>query len=120
MNNSRITLENQPIALDSQVDRTPWLRNREGELVKIIEAIRMIEKSEEWETLKVHIFIGLVETLDRRLKQEAEKDELNMPEIHRLQGQLIWAKKYSDFHQLAEFFKVELIGIRNQLKNNGK
>jgi hypothetical protein len=41
MNNSFIALDNtEPILKEEEFDRTPWLRNREAELVKIIEAMK--------------------------------------------------------------------------------
>ncbi len=102
---------------EETVDRTPWFRQRETELITIIETIRRVAVSDDWNTLKDLIFDGLEESLDKRLKSEAEKPELNHTEIHRLQGQLMWAKKYADFNKLAEFFKTELQGVRNNLKN---
>ena len=114
MNLSKIAQENfdEP---KPEVDRTPWLRQKEGELVKVIEAIAAISECAEWQTLKTHIFDGLVESLERRLTEEANKPELNQSEIHRLQGQLAWAKRYADFKKLGDAFKLELGNIRNQL-----
>lgn len=116
MNNSKIAIDSFSLEEKPEFDRTPWLRQREGELVQIIEAINKVASSGEWKVLKSAIFEGLEESLEKRMRMETEKDELNQPEIHRLQGQLIWAKKYSDFSKLSEFFKIELQGIRKQIK----
>lgn len=105
---------------EPEIDRTPWFRQRETELITTIETIRRVAQSDDWIKLKSLIFEGLEESLDKRLKSEAEKLEVNLPETYRLQGQLIWAKKYADFDKLAEFFKNELIGVRNNLKNAKK
>ena len=118
MNNSFIALENNEVLEDEKIDRLPWLRNRQGELTKTIEAINRIAVSSDWGILKSEVFEGLVESLEKKLRIESEKEQLNSSEIHRLQGQLIWAKKYSDFNQLAEFFKIELLNIKKQI--NGK
>lgn len=99
------------------VDRTPWLVQRETELISIIEAIHRVSQTADWKKLNNLVFEGLEESLDKRLKSEAEKPELNHTEIHRLQGQLIWAKKYADFSKLAEFFTTELKGVRNNLNH---
>lgn len=118
MNNSRLVIDTVSLTTDTEekIDRTPWLRQREQELIKVIEAITRINDSDDWRVLKSEVFEGLEESLLKRLNIEAERPELNQPEIHRLQGQLIWAKKYADFKSLGEFFKMELQGIRKQLK----
>lgn len=118
MNNSKIAIDNQDVFKEKEVDKTPVLREKEGVLVKIIEAVNRIEQTEDWKTLRNYIFDGLVESLERRLSQEANKDELNQPEIHRLQGQLIWARKYSDFKKLSEVYRSELLNVKKMLNTN--
>lgn len=113
MNNSKIAIDSG--FQEENLDRTPWLRQREGELVTIIEAIGRVNESGDWSILKKHIFDGLVETLERKLNLEAKKNDLNSPEIYRLQGQLAWARKYADLQKLNEFFRLELTNIRKQL-----
>lgn len=114
MNNSKIVFDAQ--SREDTSPRTVWLHNREGELIKVIEAIRRVSESEDWKVLKSHVFDGLVETLDRKVKEEASKEEISSPELYRLQGQLAWARKYSDLEKLIEFFKVELQGVRKNIK----
>lgn len=116
MNNAFIVEQNQEPE-DKPVDKTTWLRQREGELVKLIEAIGKVSESDAWKILKSHIFDGVVETIERRIDTESMKPELDTAELYRLQGQLGWAKKYADFNKLKEVFKVELEGIRKQLKH---
>lgn len=115
MNNASIDLSNLQ---DESFDRSPWLRQREGELVKIIEAINKIAGTEEWSILENHIFGNLVETLDRRLNSEASKLEIKDAELYRLQGQITWAKKYADLKKLSDFYKLELTNVRKQLTQN--
>ena len=119
MNNAQIISDGLSLEDTKEFDRSPWLRQREGELVKIIEAIGKIAETDEWNVLKTHIFAPLEETLEKRLVTEANKLEISDAELHRLQGQLIWAKKYADFKKLAEFFKLELVNVHKQLNKNG-
>ena len=118
MNNSKIALDNQEVISDKSFDRKPMLHQKEGELVKIIEAIMRVATSEDWNILKEHIFDSLVDGLERRLNSEAAKAELNQPEIYRLNGQLAWARKFSDFKKLADVYRVELSNVKQQLNNN--
>lgn len=107
--------EQQEISPDQRI---PWLRQREGELVKIIEAIRTVEQSDEWSTLKTHVLDGVLETLDKRLATEASKPSVDTPQIYRLQGQIAWAKKYANLATLADAFRLELTNIRTKLNGN--
>lgn len=90
----------------------PELREKEAVLVRIIEALSKIEQSEEWSTLKSLIFDGAVENLEKRLKFESEQLKLEPASIYRLQGQLIWARKYADLRKLADGHRLELVNIR--------
>lgn len=118
MNNSKIALDNQDVFTEKSFDRKPILRQKEGELVKLIEAIMRIEQSEDWKVLRNHIFDGLVESIEGRIRNESGKQELNNPEIYRLQGQLLLARKYADFKKLADVYRSELSGVKQQLNNN--
>lgn len=111
MNNSKIALE----LLETEIDPKSALRERESYLVRVIEAIGRVSGTADWKILKNEIFDSLVETLERRIKSETQKEVLNDPELYRLQGQLGWAKKFSRLEELAQVFKVELINIRKQI-----
>lgn len=118
MNNSFIAIENVSLELETPVDNTVHFRQRESELLAIIEAFNKVAESSEWKLLKEKIFDGVVENLKRRRDTEVEKKPLNGPMIHSLNGQLEWAKKYSDLLSLAYIYKQELINIRKQLNGN--
>lgn len=109
MNNALLT-EEQEVA-----DIAPDLTEREGELVKLIELLRKIDRSSEWRTLKEELFDGALKSLESRLASESKKSELNLPEIYRLQGQIRWANRYADLGKLAEVLRLELKGIQKQL-----
>lgn len=98
-------------------DKTPILRKRETELAMTIEAITKVAENPDWLTLKKLVFDGVLESLERLLKQEASKPELNTSEIYRLNGQIIWAKKYADLTKLSNGLRIELANTRKQLKN---
>lgn len=112
-------MNNATIAIDEEkeVDVETSLGKQQAELVKIIEAIRTVASSKEWVVLKELVFDGVVINLERQLKSEAQKDEVNAPQIYRLQGQLVWARKFADLSKLAEFFKTQLEGITLKIKH---
>lgn len=112
MNNSKIVLDDMSLSLDEPVDTTEHFREKESELVRIIEAIERIDKSDEWSTLKSLIFSQTVSSLEKRLRAESESDVIHDSNIYRLQGQLIWARKYADLHRLAESYRTELSNIK--------
>lgn len=107
MNNS--TLKSR-LDTDAEIDVSPQLRKRETELAETIEAIQNIAGSSYWKVLEERIFNGLLETINKKLQEATDEKEM-----YRLQGQAIWAKKYSDFHSLADAFRVELQMIQKQL-----
>lgn len=114
MNNSKITAEYNLLDQELKMDRSPLLRAREAKLVGIIEALGNISSSAYWDVIKEEILNGAVDTLKRRLSSETETIEM-----FRLQGQIIWAEKYSDLDKLAESYRNELKNIRNQLTGDG-
>ena len=114
MNNSRLAIENVSLSEDSE-DRKPILQEKEGEQITIINAIEEVRSSDSWSTLKVKIFDGLVETLNRGIQEEARKETPDTLKLNRLAGQLKWAEKYADLDKLAQVFRLELTNIRKQL-----
>ena len=115
MNNSKLALDsigsNVSLTLEEKVDNTDTLMEREGQVVKIIEALEGIKQSVEWSTLKSLVFDSRIESIERQLKSEAEKPKLDDSEIYRLQGKLYEAKKY-DLDKLIETYRVVLSQIR--------
>lgn len=117
MNNAQFAFEAVNALSEKEEDRSPQLHERDSELVKIIEALAAVSTSDPWHTLHDLVFGSLVETLERRIKSEAGKKEIDIAEIHRLQGQLAWARKYADLGSLTEAFRLELVKVRKQLTN---
>lgn len=116
MNNSfKIALDDDTPGVDPEV----LLRERDSRLVRIIEAIDGLIKSYEWRTLKELVFDDVLEGIDSKLKDEALKPEVILPEVYRLQGERAWAKRYASLEHMRDKYHRELIGIRKKLTPGG-
>lgn len=115
MNNSKLAIESIPITLNDMSQPSPRLKEREGELVQIIEAVNGIAGSKEWSTLKIRVFDGKAEQLNRELLSEAKKEIPDTLKLNRLAGELKWAERYSDLSKLEATFRLELRQVRQQL-----
>lgn len=109
-NNSLVRLEETPVSIAQR----ELLKEREGKLVKILEAIRAVKETKCWSTLKVEIFDGLSSKLERELRDEARKVTPDPNKLNRIAGQLEWAERFSDLNKLDQRFQVELQGIRQR------
>lgn len=112
MNNSFLKDEEEVI------DNSGVLYKRKTELTKIIESINSLSKNPNWQILKELVFGKVEERLEKSIQVEAKKNELQPAEIYRLQGQLLWAKRYSNIYKLAEAYKIELDNITKKLNEN--
>ena|SRR3990167_922648 len=112
MNNSTIQLE------EKEDSRLSFLQEQQGELTQLIEAINRVEANEDWRKLKELLLDGLVEKLERQLKDEAKKDEVVLPKLYRLQGQIDWAKKYSNLKKIADEKRLEVENLKKQINEN--
>lgn len=108
MNNAKIALDS--IIDEPAVDIRPQLRARETQLREIIEAISKVAASDYWHTLQTLVFDGVLEALQSRLTNEK-----NPTEMYRLQGQILWAKKYSKLADLVQAYENELTAVRAKL-----
>lgn len=113
MNNSLI-VENVSLSLEERPNGAP-LKEREAELIAILEAIRVIQGSNEWSTLKIKVFDSLTTNLEKDLGSEAKKESPDTNKLNRLAGQLKWAERYSDLTKLEQAFRTELTHIRLKL-----
>lgn len=111
MNNSQIVLETVELPNEELVAKRA---EREGQLVRIIEAIREVKKSNAWSTLKSEIFDNLAGILQRDLLSEAKKDTPDPLRLNRIAGQLKWAEKYANLDKMEEDYKTQLSGLRKQ------
>lgn len=113
-------MNNAKIASDNIFEETPFfsrneLEKKRSELAKLIEVINRIVQSKDWATLKSLLLDDVALILERQLVNEANKKEVNMAELYRLQGQVAWARKYTDLSQLAEFYKKQVAALNIQL-----
>lgn len=115
MNNSKIATDVLTLRPEAEVDRNPYLRTREAELVRLIEAVKEVEASKAWSTLKELVFSIEVEKLESQLKTEAEKDNPNPLSLRFVSGKMAWATKYADLSRLATVFRLELTNVRKNL-----
>lgn len=113
MNNSYIAI--QSASLEEKVDILPNLRSEEEKLIKIIQAIDAVAASPEWQILKLNVFDGVVDSLERQKAIETSKQPINVDKVHSLNGQLAWAKKYSNFTTLSEAYRLRLREIKEKL-----
>ena len=110
MNNSSVqNLE------ETEDSRLSFLQEQQGELTRLVEAINRVEASEDWRKLKELLLDGIVEKLERQLKDEAKKDEVILPKLYRLQGQIEWAKKYSNLKKISDEKRLEIEHIKKQI-----
>lgn len=109
MNNSLVTDE------EDKEDLKPRLRQRETEVIAIITALTNVIQTDDWNVLKTLIFDGLVASLEKRLKTEVGSDEIKTSELYRLNGQLTWARRYSDLSKLLDVYKLELTNLRKRI-----
>ncbi len=96
-----IDFEDQPKNLDS-------LRAEETNLMAIIDSCIRLANHPDWLVLKEKVFDGVVDSIRKRREIEIEKKPRNGPTIHNLNGQLEWAKKYSDLLTVASTYKQRL------------
>lgn len=97
-------------------DSESKIRDRQNDLINILEAIEVVMKNKGWQTLKELVFDGVIERLDRQLLSEAKKPVVEIEKIYFLQGELAWARRYSDLKSYAEMLKKELQGIKDNQK----
>lgn len=119
MNNSRLAIESVSLS-EEKSDRTPLLREREGQLITILDSLRKVQESNEWSSLKIHIFDDVVKSLSKDLRLEARADAPNPLKLRYLTGQLKWAEKYSDLKKLEDSYRLELTNVRKLLYGTSK
>lgn len=113
MNNAKLAIDYADEQFEEE--KAPIIRQRQEEIAKIIDALIGVSSNENWKVLKVLVFDGLVVALEARLKSEAIKKILDTDEIHRINGQLTWAKRYSDLNKLIDVYKLELVNLGEKL-----
>lgn len=116
MNNS-LNIESLDLSVEDTGPDLVRLRGRETRLIKLIEALGGLKKNKEWSTLREELFDGDLESLERRQTTEANKLEVSLPTLYRLQGQIQQARRW-DLDSLLVQYQVELANIRKTLESN--
>ncbi len=88
---------------------------REAALVRQIEAVRAIQGTSDWSTLKNEIFASLLTSLERVLREEAKNENPNTNKLNRITGEIKWAERFSDLSKLEGTLMVELTQVRKRL-----
>lgn len=114
MNNSQVSFDSVPDEEQVREGRAEKLNEREGTILRVIEAIEAVAKTEAWSTLKTEILDRLAISLQKDLLAEAKKEDPDPKKLNRLAGELKWAARYSDLSKLSVSFKLELQSIRTQ------
>lgn len=94
-------------------DKLAAIWERDAYLVNLIEAIREVQSSSAWSTLKEE-FDGEIARLNRLLLAEAKKKDIDIAEQYRLQGRIESARKYS-LDKLLEDSMTEHDTIKRKL-----
>lgn len=90
----------------------PDTQVEQARLTRLIEAISGLFENRDWQTLNELHLSKEKERVERLLFNEALKPEPSVSTIQRLQGELIWARRYADLPKFVVFLKNQL----NQLK----
>lgn len=114
MNNSRLAVESVSLSIESPVDLTEELSEREAKLVRWIDALNIIQKTNEWSSLK-EIFEPLTESINKQLLSESKKPSPDTNKLNRLSGELKWSERYSDLKKFEKELRVELQNLRQKL-----
>lgn len=110
MNNSNVhNLE------EKEDNRLSFLQQKQGELAQLVEAINRVEANDDWRKLRELFLNGIVDRLERQLRDEAQKSEVDLPKIYRLQGQIEWAKRYSDLKKISDEKRLEIENLKKQI-----
>lgn len=91
------------------------LREKQTELIQIIESFEKLEKSKEWETVKELVFEKSLLSIERQIMNEALAKEINISKLYKLQGEWVWAKQYNDVNRFTESLKKQLADIKKRL-----
>lgn len=91
------------------------LEERRQIIIKITEALLGLDKTSEWQTLVDLVYKPALESIERKISLEAKKDEIDPKELYKLQGELAWAKRFTDLNHFVNLLKKELEGINNKI-----
>lgn len=92
------------------------LREKQSELIRVIEGFEKLKTSKEWETLNELIFSKSLKAIERQLLNETLAPEISIEKLYKLQGEWVWAKQYTELDRFMETLKRQLEEIKKRLK----
>lgn len=92
------------------------LRERQTELITIVESFNELEKTKEWQKIKELIYDKSLAAIERQVFSEALNKKIDIDALYRLQGEWAWAKQFSDTDRFISTLKKELENIKTKLK----
>ena len=92
------------------------LRKHQTELIRVIEALGVLEKSKEWETVRELVYDKSLASIERQILQAALAQTISVEVLYRLQGEYAWAKQYNDIPRFIQTLTQQLQNIKMRLK----
>lgn len=92
------------------------LRERQSEMMTLIEALVKLDKSKEWGVVKELVFDRSLTSIERQLMNESLAPEVSTSKIYKLQGEWAWAKQFCDVNRFVENLKKQLENLNKQIK----
>lgn len=92
------------------------LREKQNELISIIEALTRLDTNPDWQTLKELVFDRALDSIERQIRNEALNQTIDTSKIYKLQGEWVWAKQNVDSNRFISTLKIQLEDIKNKLK----
>jgi len=108
MNNAKFVVTESSSQLN-----IPLLRERETELVRLLEALTNIHNSQYWSTVMNDVLQKDINLIKKKIVEETDTTE-----IFRLQGILQWTSTHLDLERLITQYRHELTRIKLQLNGN--
>lgn len=92
------------------------LREKEVELVKILEALDALSKNKDFKTLQELLFSKSQDAVERQIKNESLAQEINTDKLYKLQGEWVWVRQFMDIPSFVKTLRRELEAIKTKLK----
>lgn len=96
-------------------DSKALLRERQTDLIQIIEAFASLEKNEAWTVIKNLVYDKSLASIERQILIQSLTQEVSIEKIYKLQGEWAWAKQFSNPIQFVDLLKKQLTEIKKKL-----
>ena len=115
MNNSMFAIESVSLEVEEPRFDLDSFKEREQWLITLIQALKEVQETRGWSSLKTELLDDLPAELNKQLSAEAKKLNPDTNKLNRLSGELKWAERFADLGKLHEMFRVELQSVRQKL-----